>query len=163
MSTILMNLLVYASQKKQHQRLLQALNGCDHRCALETFMTLRSLGQRLRRNCGGETWLVLVTQSPPELARLSALSDLILNTRSILVLPDHRRESAILGHTLYPRFISYLDSDFSDVGSVLETVLARITAGREDRTHPSRGPVPEKAGFGNDLITRIARLHGHEN
>lgn len=163
MSTTLMNLLVYASPGKERQRLLQAISGCNPRCMLETFPTLRSLGQRLRRNCGGETWLVLVTQSPSELERLSALSDLILNTRSILVLPDHRRESAILGHTLYPRFISYLDSDFSDVGSVLETVLDKIAAGREDRIPPSRELVPVKAGFGNHLITRIARLHGRDN
>lgn len=43
----------------------------------------------------------------------------------ILVLPDSDEETIARGHQLRPRFIVYQDSDFSEVGAVLNQLNAR--------------------------------------
>lgn len=43
----------------------------------------------------------------------------------ILVLPDAQAETIAWGHQLRPRFIVYQDSDFSEVGAVLDRLDAR--------------------------------------
>ena len=121
----MMKLLLYASDGLQRERLLHAINVCNHQCSLETVADLETLDRRLRQNSDDDIWLVMISKNAQELDRLTTMSELILNVRSILVLPDRRRETAVVGHTLYPRFISYLDGDFSDVGTVLGTVILK--------------------------------------
>jgi hypothetical protein len=121
-----MNLIVYASERQQRKRLLSAINACSHQWIIEIFTDFPSLDKRLRRICAGESWLLIITADSEELKCLIMLRDIIKDQRSIIVLPDHQRETVIVGHTLYPRFISYLDSDFSDVRSVLATVINKM-------------------------------------
>ncbi len=126
--TTILKLLVYASDGNLRRRLLAALNTQTPRCFLETVADLRTLKDRLRRSCGGDTWLLLVSTSVAELDRITAIGELIQDARSILILPDQHRETVFAGHSLYPRFISYLDNDFRDVCSVLATVIHKMDA-----------------------------------
>jgi len=125
-----MELLVYASDMFQRERLLGAIKCCSHQWHVETFKDFRAFNRRLKNFCTGEMWLVMVTSDLAELCRMTTVCEIIRSRRSILVLPDHRRETVRVGHTLYPRFISYIDSDFSDVSSVLSTVSRKAMAKR---------------------------------
>ena len=127
MSTPLMNVIVYASEKHLRQRLLAAIRLLEEQCHLEVFADISALNRRLCGPVIGMVWLVLALKSLAELHRFVAMGDLIQNNRSILVLPDQAQETVFIGHSLYPRFISYLDSDFSDVCSVLDTVIRNST------------------------------------
>ena len=123
----MMKLLVYGSGGKERQRLLEVVNGHTHRCTLETVADLELLKCRLRKACAEEMWLVLITTSSEELHRVVDMADLIHHMRSVIVLPDHRQQTIVTAHMLYPRYLSYLDGDFSDIGSVLTRVLHHKT------------------------------------
>ncbi|VTR63977.1 conserved hypothetical protein [Desulfosarcina cetonica] len=127
MSTPMMKLIVYASESNLRRRLLSAMDGLADQCHMELFVDVPALNRRLCGPVKGEVWLLLVTQNLSELHCFAAMGDLIQNIRSILVLPDQERQTVFTGHALYPRFISYLDSDFSDVCSVLGTVIHNLT------------------------------------
>jgi len=129
-----MKLLVYASDENQRKRLLKAIGASKHQCKLVIVVDFSALHDQLVRNCWGEVWLLLVSKSPAELDGLVALGNLIQNRCSILVLPDHRHETLTAGHSLYPRFISYLDSDWNDVGSVLEQVVTKSEESKVNST-----------------------------
>lgn len=119
-------LFVYSSDGKLRHRLLAAIHGHTNQCTLETFADLQSLDERLRHSGIGEIWLLLIISCAGELHRLTAMGELIQDCRSILVLPDQKQDTVAAGHRLYPRFISYQDSDFSDVRCVLETMILNI-------------------------------------
>jgi len=121
----MIQLLLYSSDGEQRQRMLAAIHMYASEFMLETFADIRTLNRRLRRDRSGDIWLLLMAADPIELGRLSAMGELIKNTRSILILPDERRETVFVGHSLFPRFITYLDSDLSDVGSVLGMVIRK--------------------------------------
>ncbi|MDY6952717.1 MAG: hypothetical protein SWE60_14495 [Thermodesulfobacteriota bacterium] len=62
---------------------------------------------------------VILTATRGELARLMAIRKALTETNLILVIPDSEKETVVLGHSLYPRFLSYADGDFLDVAAVL--------------------------------------------
>ena len=126
MQSRIMKLLVYSSDKEQRQRLLNAIEALTSHFTLETFGDLRSLDFRLRREFTRDIWIVLITINKKELDRLVAMNELIRNNRNILVLPNRDIQTVAVGHRLYPRLISHLNSDFSDIGLVLEKVIRKI-------------------------------------
>lgn len=121
----IMKLLIYASGGEDRRRMLAAINGHAHRCTLETYADLDRLACRLRKSCAEEMWLVLVAGTCEELGEFTDLVHLIQHCRSILVLPDRRHRTLVAAHMLYPRYIGYLDGDFSDIRSVLAQVFQK--------------------------------------
>lgn len=98
----------------------QALGGGP----LEVHPGLDSLLRRVRQSSYGQVIVVLLAGTRHHLARLIALRDQLKETRIILILPDRTDETIARGHTLYPRFLSYLDSNFDDVSAVLRKLLS---------------------------------------
>lgn len=120
-----MKMLVYAADVTQGKRLLDAVQLFSDKSQLEYHTTLDSLQQRLRRNGLVNVIALLMASSRRELQRVQRLSGLMADMKIILVLPDRSRETTSLGHALYPRFISYADSDFNDVRAVLAKLIQR--------------------------------------
>jgi len=52
------------------------------------------------------------------------IRDLLAETKIILLLPDRKRATVSKGHNLYPRFLTYMDGDFSDVAAVLQKMVS---------------------------------------
>ena len=126
----MMKLLIYASDGKQRRRLLQAIDACLAQLDLETVAEIETLNRRLRRFQMADGWMILVAGSSAELDCLTAMGDLIHPLKIILVLPDQRRATVAAGHSLYPRFISFLNSDFEEIGSVMGRVIGNQTQQR---------------------------------
>ena len=120
----MIKLLVYSSIGKERRRLLNTICDFSDRCTVETFADLNVLRCRLEKDCKTKLWLVLLMANSEELDRLVGMDELIRETKSILILPDQREGTIGAGHSLYPRYVSYLDGDFADVGSVLEKILS---------------------------------------
>ena len=120
-----MKLLVYAADVSQGKKLLDAVHPYSSNSQLEYHTTIDSLHQRLRRNGLVNVIALLMTAGRHELQHLQRLSGLMTDMKVILVLPDRSRETVSLGHSLYPRFISYLDSDFDDVRAVLGNLVQK--------------------------------------
>jgi len=66
---------------------------------------------------------VLLAARSEDLSDLLSIRDLLRDVRIILILPDREANTIAQGHTLRPRFLSYTDSDFTDVLAVLGKCL----------------------------------------
>ncbi len=94
---------------------------------IRAYRTVDDLSRSLRQP--GHTFdiLVLVPATGPELLNLLRIRYLLTDLRIVLILPDRFGDTIALGHTLYPRYISYAHGDFSDVAAVLDKMLQRET------------------------------------
>lgn len=89
----------------------------------EVCRDIEELGRRLRLPTCDVSISVFFTKSKAELFDLVLIKKLLLNLRIILVLPDEDSETIAMGHTLFPRFVTYTDSDFKDVEAVLKKMI----------------------------------------
>jgi hypothetical protein len=92
---------------------------------VETFYTISSLSERLHRPALNFPIVVLLAMNREDLENIVAIQDLLSDSRIVLILPDKEDDTMALGHTLRPRFVSYRDSSFKDVGAVLNKMINR--------------------------------------
>jgi len=119
-----MNILLYEAvdegNNKQFHRMIEDLN---LECGLEIYRTIESLSQRLRQPEKNLTVAVLFAISNRELLDIISIKELLFNVRIILVLPDREEDTITKGHSLHPRFLTYIDGDFGDIAAVLSKML----------------------------------------
>ncbi len=89
----------------------------------EIYREIEQLGKRLRLPTCDISISVFFTKNKAELFDLVLLKDALLNLRIILILPDEDEETINMGHTLFPRFVTYVDSDFMDVQAVMRKMI----------------------------------------
>lgn len=81
--------------------------------------TAKELEANLRKSSPETTVAVILYVSKEKLAELIPIKELFEEMNIILILDKKDNETIALGHRLRPRFITYADSDFLDVASVL--------------------------------------------
>jgi hypothetical protein len=91
---------------------------------VEIYYRLDKFYQRFTRAGSSNAVTVLLLTSRMELVNLVQYTDLFCDQKIVLVLPDRNKETVAMAHALYPRFISYADSDLRDVTSVLRNLIA---------------------------------------
>jgi hypothetical protein len=89
----------------------------------EIYDSIDQFSQRLRQPTGELTVAVIIANSKEDLLNLLFIRNLLQDIRIILVLPDREKDTIEKGHRLYPRFVSYLDSNLEEVAAVLNNVL----------------------------------------
>lgn len=95
----------------------------------ENTIVVRSVDNLLRilkQPLNGVAAAVIFDATEHELNSLLPFKDLLLRMPVILVLPNNSREVVAKGHSLRPRFVTFADSDFSDVRDVLQKMLGRM-------------------------------------
>jgi len=117
-----MNVVLFASGKnvavsKRLQKVTESKVSLNH---LETIQTIEDLSKRVRRLPREIDIAVLLAQSNDQLSEFFPLKEFLEDVRIILILPNLERETITKGHLLRPRYIDYVDGDFSNVGAVLE-------------------------------------------
>ncbi len=85
--------------------------------------TMDKLFVNLSRPGGEIAATIIVASSEVELFNFALFRDILLRAPLILILSDHEKGTITKGHALRPRFISYIDSDFSDVRDVLKKII----------------------------------------
>lgn len=90
---------------------------------IEIYRNIEELGKRLRLPTSDLRIFVLLTKSKTELFDLILIKKWLLDLRILLILPDGDNETITMGHTLFPRFLTYADSDFKDVEAVLNKMV----------------------------------------
>jgi hypothetical protein len=124
-----MKILIYASRHHgASQRLLDSVRNLkdSHHFDCVHYDELPFLIDALHRSNLGIRVAVLFPSNRDELVRLVALKHLLYHQQIILILPNGKSQTLSFGHALHPRFISYADSDFSDVAAVCDKILARL-------------------------------------
>ena len=79
---------------------------------LEIHQTFVSFSNRLKKRTIDLNIVILLATDNKELVNLLSIRDQLLDLRIIVILPDREDITITQGHSLYPRFISYIDSDF---------------------------------------------------
>ena len=114
-----------AEQTKNSVDLLEkiikkAAQGCEVlRCYSISDLSARltSLGERIEI-------AVLVATNLLELEAYYSIKGLLVNIRIVLILPDQDHETINKAHKLLPRFLTYIDSDPTMVGAVIENMVS---------------------------------------
>ena len=99
----------------------------------EIYNTIDTLGQRLSRPSYNISIAVLLISSREELRDVLSIRHLFDNIKTILILPDRKNETIVMGHKLRPRFLSYTDGDFKDVAAVLKKMLTVLDFNNEQQ------------------------------
>ena len=124
-----MNLLLYINGLNgagiRLQRVIETGISKDR---IEVYRDVVSLTHRLRRPRIDLDIAVLLVSSREDLEAILSIVELFFDLRVILILPDREKETISKGHKLYPRYLSYVDGDFSDVAAVLKKMLGHLQA-----------------------------------
>lgn len=124
-----MNILYYTSTiNGAGKRLQEAIESVVQAENTEIYRNLESLIQRLRRPTQLLDVSILLANSRTDFLDLLSIRDLLLNLRIILILPDGNKETITRGHTLFPRFLTYVNSDFKDVAAVLKKMIQKTNS-----------------------------------
>lgn len=106
-------------------RALKVLSPSLQKTSVEIFDSLDEFSLRLRKPHFDVKVMVLFAISSEDLRGFIKLSWLFPDKKLILVLPDVEMETLRMAHKLTPRFITWLDSDLSDLAAVLKRMLER--------------------------------------
>ena len=119
-----MGVLFFSSENKgpgeKVQRIIEAAVPADE---IEIYRTTESIGSRFKQLGKNPAIMVLLAASLDDLQGLLLIRDLFSDIPIILILPDREKETILKGHKFYPRFVSYVDSDFQDVALVLRRMI----------------------------------------
>jgi len=121
-----MNVLLYAAKNTETgKRLKQSIETLASLGSLTDCGNISDLFHHLQTPDPLPEAVVLQAASTHELKALESFRFRLEQVFFILVLPDADPETVAWGHQLRPRFIVYQDSEFSEVGAVLERLEAR--------------------------------------
>jgi len=117
-------LFYYKKNNDGGRELLKVIQAQVPSGKIEIYQTIDHLSGRLFQPRGDLAIMVLMASSNKDLLDLLLIRDLFYDIPIILILPDRNGKTVEMGHKIYPRLISYIDSDFSDVALVLPNMLA---------------------------------------
>ncbi len=89
----------------------------------EVFRSIGDLSSRLRWPADGFVIAFLVAGNKKDLVDFAFIRHLFSDTPIILVLPDRKESTAIIGYGLVPRYLTYIDSNLMEAGAVLEKMI----------------------------------------
>ena len=89
----------------------------------EVFRSIGDLSSRLRWPADGFVIAFLVAGNKKDLVDFAFIRHLFSDTPIILVLPDRKESTAIIGYGLVPRYLTYMDSNLMEAGAVLEKMI----------------------------------------
>lgn len=125
------------SENGMGDRLRKILETVVPKDRIEMHRTMDDLCERLQKPICHAKVAVLVAATKKDMGRLLHLRDLLAELKLVLVLPDDSAEMVAEAHALSPRYITWADSDFSDIASVLR----RLIVLSEDRFDAGMSPV----------------------
>ncbi len=124
-----MELLFYSGKNQQsRERVLNIIRGLVPEKKIGNYTTVENLCNRLRQFRDDKMLAILMAATQEELVDVILIHDLLVDIPIILVLPNREKETISKGTKLHPRFISYMDSDFSDIQAVLEKMVVRLNS-----------------------------------
>lgn len=119
-----MSILIYASAKESvSTRLREAVTVLDECVRIEWVDRLSDLEKRLRKTGNTIDILVLLVATLKDLRALILMQDLTDRFPVVTITPDSEPETIALAHRLRPRYLTSVDSDFSNVAAVLRKMI----------------------------------------
>lgn len=92
---------------------------------IEISRTTKSLVKRFQQPRGDICVMILLAPDDEILDQLALMKSQMYDLPIILILWDSKRETILKGHQFYPRFITFMDSDYSDLTHALKRLIKR--------------------------------------
>jgi hypothetical protein len=91
-----------------------------------------SLVNELRQCSRHAALILLLIEKRSDLQTLLGVRNVLVaaNVSTILILPDQEKETISRGHKLYPRFLTSVEGNFSEIAAVLAKIIANRTSRR---------------------------------
>jgi hypothetical protein len=119
-----MDFLFFASANHDVTRRLQSLMETvvpeENRA---TYRDIQAFSQSLREPAEGQRIVLLSASSRHDLSLIQSIRNLLSDESIIIILPDREGDTIAMGHSLHPRFLTYMDSDFTELAGVLGRML----------------------------------------
>jgi hypothetical protein len=119
-----MALILYLPDKNEagaHLRMI--IKGAIQKQKIETYHSIRQLSERLQKPIYDVKVAVFYAASREHLKAIIGLSDFLWDLKIILVLPDSDPITVTKAHMLRPRYVTWADEDFKDLGNVLNNLM----------------------------------------
>ena len=119
-----MNILLYSNDKKGVGKKIQGvIKSMVPKIELEIYRTLDGLSDKLRQPRYSSFILVLLAARREDLWALTSIRDLLCDIPIIFILPDSEKDIVLTAHKFYPRYVTYVSSDFTDVALVIKKMF----------------------------------------
>lgn len=89
----------------------------------EICRSIQELAERLGKPLSNVRVGVIFAINREEVEGILAIGDLIRDIKTILILADQDKDTIMKAHTLRPRYIASLDTDFGNVPTVLKRMV----------------------------------------
>jgi len=89
---------------------------------IEIYKTVAELAAKLRSTCHDRMIIILLVSDEKDFRDILAIKSLLDGVRIVLILPNANDEMVAMGHSIHPRFLSYIDGNFQEVAAVLEKI-----------------------------------------
>jgi hypothetical protein len=120
------NILLYtAPSHRVAVKLQNTIQSISMENKIIVVTSMKDLSEILHKPLNRVDAAVIFRATRKGLINLLSFRDELLRLPVILILPDQKNETIANGHSLRPRFLSYMDSDFSDVRDVLQKILKK--------------------------------------
>jgi hypothetical protein len=131
-----MDVIFYLSGIESYQTLFEekVIRSVPSDCRV-LCKSLRELSSALRRSMAGRSICVIATGRKKDLLNLLSIKDLLKNSKLILLLPNRSDDMIEIAHTLYPRYLDSVSSDFSNIKAVLNKMSGLQIIDNIDETH----------------------------
>ena len=129
-----MNVLIYLPFTRDQDECLQRdaeLMTLD--AEMEICRTVENLTLRLSQLSPFPVVAVLCAKTREDLVHLVSIRPQISNVSVILVLPDREEETINMGHSLYPRFLTFMDTELNDLKLVLRRLIVKYHEADENK------------------------------
>jgi pantothenate synthetase len=134
-----MRLLLYSNRANEiTTRLMSVLEAEVSSEHIEPYWTIEDLSRRLSDLAHPLDVVILVTFAKKDLKELLSIREFFTDHRLIIVMPDFTRESTSLAHSLRPRYLASVHSEFVDIALVLSKIRRLLENGRITRNVVSR-------------------------
>lgn len=116
-------LFSYGDDKSECSRLQAVLKKVVPQHLLEVFTKFEDFSARIRHIPRDIEVAVLSVRNDQNLTALLSLADYLDSIRIILLLPEFESDMIRKGHLLRPRYLAFLNGDYSDVGAVMSKMI----------------------------------------
>jgi hypothetical protein len=122
----IMNLLVYArSPEGLRERWPKLFQDSIPSYGIEIYRTMGTFVHRLQHP-PERFIIILLIADREDFLEIYSIEPLLHGTRLILIVPDQEEETLKTAHRLRPRFLTYLENDFSELLRVLNKMAANF-------------------------------------
>ena len=93
---------------------------------ISVHTTIESFSSDLRKLDNHHKIILILTKTQKDLLNILFLKELLNDCNIVLILPDTAKETMTQACKLYPRYISYIQSDFKDINFVLKKMIDNL-------------------------------------